>query len=68
MAAQSNKPVIFESEQPCKDGSRVWVEISVWNFIDEAIASVGIKKRLSIPIEFEELIETVRDVLDDKMD
>ena len=50
MAAKSNKPIIFEAEQPRKDGSTIWTEISVRNFTDDSgnqIGQIGITRDIT---------------------
>jgi PAS domain S-box-containing protein len=39
---QSDIPVIFEGEQPCKDGSTVRVEMSIRNLIDDSGNRIGL--------------------------
>ncbi len=39
---QLDTPAIFEAKQPCIDGSTVWVEINVRNFIDESGNRIGL--------------------------
>jgi len=41
-ARQSDVPVIFETEQPCKDGSTVWVEICARRMFDDVGNEIGL--------------------------
>lgn len=41
-AAQSSTPIIFEGEQPCKDGSTVWVEMIVHNLFNDSGNRIGL--------------------------